>query len=128
MIAGAAAELRLGDPKLVSTDVGPVIDVEARNRIQSHLDRMRAEQTIRYAGKAPDGALAGGSWMPPHIIKLDKPEALEREVFGPILHVVRYKADKLGEVIEKIASTGYGLTLGVHSRIDTTVKQVVDAL
>ncbi|PTW62518.1 L-proline dehydrogenase /delta-1-pyrroline-5-carboxylate dehydrogenase [Breoghania corrubedonensis] len=128
MIAGAAAELRLDDPRLVSTDVGPVIDKAARDNIQTHIDRMRSEQTIRYSGEAPSGSLAGGSWIPPHIIELDKPEALEREVFGPVLHVVRYKAEKLGEVIEKIAATGYGLTLGVHSRIDTTVKQVVDRL
>ena len=128
MIAGAAAELRLGDPRLAATDIGPVIDGAARDNIQSHIDRMRSTQKICYAGTVPLGALSGGSWMAPHIIELDKPEALEREVFGPILHVVRYKAEKLGEVIEKIAATGYGLTLGVHSRIDTTVKQVVDRL
>ncbi len=128
MIAGAVAELRLGDPRKAETDIGPVIDREARDRIRAHIEKMRTEQTLVYAGEAPAGEFTGGSWMPPHIIELDRPEALDREVFGPVLHVYRYKAEKLGEVMEKIAATGYGLTLGVHSRIDTTVNQVVDAL
>ncbi len=128
MLEGAAKELKLGDPRLPSTDIGPVIDEEARDNILSHVDDMREKQTLRYAGEIPAGKLANGSWVAPHIIELDKAEALTREVFGPVLHVVRYKAADIGKVLDQIAATGYGLTLGVHSRIDATVKKVVDRL
>ncbi|MGS4986847.1 bifunctional proline dehydrogenase/L-glutamate gamma-semialdehyde dehydrogenase PutA [Roseibium sp. RP-7] len=128
MLEGAAKELSLGDPRLPSTDIGPVIDEEARDNILSHVDDMKESQKLRYAGKTPHGKLANGSWVAPHIIELDKAEALTREVFGPVLHVVRYKAGDLDKVLNQIAGTGYGLTLGVHSRIDATVKKVVDRL
>ena len=128
MLEGAAKELSLGDPRLPSTDIGPVIDEEARDGILSHVDDMKESQKLRYAGKTPQGKLANGSWVAPHIIELDRAEALTREVFGPVLHVVRYKAGDLDKVLERIAATGYGLTLGVHSRIDATVKKVVDRL
>jgi RHH-type transcriptional regulator, proline utilization regulon repressor / proline dehydrogenase / delta 1-pyrroline-5-carboxylate dehydrogenase len=128
MLEGGAKELSLGDPRLQATDIGPVIDDEARNNILSHVDDMKESQTLRYAGATPTGKLANGSWVAPHIIELDKAEALTREVFGPVLHVVRYKASDIDAVLDQIASTGYGLTLGVHSRIDATVKKVVDRL
>ncbi|GGB57669.1 bifunctional proline dehydrogenase/L-glutamate gamma-semialdehyde dehydrogenase [Roseibium aquae] len=128
MLEGAARELALGDPRLPSTDIGPVIDAEARDGILAHVEAMRQDQTLRYAGKAPGGDLAGGSWVAPHIIELDKPEALRKEVFGPVLHVVRYESKDLDKVLDAIEATGYGLTLGVHSRIDATVKMVVDRL
>ncbi len=128
MLEGAAKELKLGDPRLPSTDIGPVIDAEARDNISSHVADMQKNQTLRFAGETPTGALANGSWIAPHIIELDKAEALTREVFGPVLHVVRYKAKDIDKVLDQIASTGYGLTLGVHSRIDATVKKVVDRL
>ncbi|MBN9668827.1 bifunctional proline dehydrogenase/L-glutamate gamma-semialdehyde dehydrogenase PutA [Roseibium aggregatum] len=128
MLEGAAKELKLGDPRLPSTDIGPVIDEEARDNILSHVDDMKESQTLRYAGGIPSGSLGNGSWVAPHIIELDKAEALTREVFGPVLHVVRYKARDIDKVLNQIASTGYGLTLGVHSRIDATVKKVVDRL
>lgn len=128
MLEGAAAELRLGDPRLPSTDIGPVIDSEARDAILAHVDRMRAEQKLLSAGHAPGRDLAGGSWVPPHIIELDAPEALTCEVFGPVLHVVRYDAKDLDGVLDAIEKSGYGLTLGVHSRIDATLEKVVDRL
>jgi len=128
MLEGAAKELELGDPRLPSTDIGPVIDDEAKANIQGHIDEMQESQTLRFAGKTPAGSLANGSWIAPHIIELDKAEALTREVFGPVLHVVRYKAKDIDKVLDQIAATGYGLTLGVHSRIDATVKKVVDRL
>ncbi|WP_305988856.1 bifunctional proline dehydrogenase/L-glutamate gamma-semialdehyde dehydrogenase PutA [Roseibium sp. MMSF_3544] len=128
MLQGAAQELSLGDPRQPSTDIGPVIDDEARDNIMAHIDDMKESQTLRFAGKTPSGALANGSWVAPHIIELDKAEALTREVFGPVLHVVRYKASDIDAVLNQIASTGYGLTLGVHSRIDATVTKVVDRL
>ncbi|WP_422040221.1 bifunctional proline dehydrogenase/L-glutamate gamma-semialdehyde dehydrogenase PutA [Roseibium sp.] len=128
MLEGAAKELGLGDPRQPSTDIGPVIDEEARDNIMSHIHDMSETQTLRFAGKVPDGDLANGSWVAPHIIELDSADALTREVFGPVLHVVRYKAGDIDSVLDQIASTGYGLTLGVHSRIDATVKKVVDRL
>lgn len=128
MLEGAAKELVLGDPRLPSTDIGPVIDEEARGSILEHVDDMRETQTVRFAGKVPSSPLQNGTWVAPHIIELDRAEALTREVFGPVLHVVRYKAVELDEILDQIAATGYGLTLGVHSRIDATVRQVVDRL
>jgi len=128
MLEGAAKELKLGDPRQPATDIGPVIDEEARDNIISHVDDMRESQTVRYAGETPSGPLANGSWVAPHIVELDRAEALTREVFGPVLHVVRYKAKDIDKVLDRIAATGYGLTLGVHSRIDATVKKVVDRL
>jgi RHH-type proline utilization regulon transcriptional repressor/proline dehydrogenase/delta 1-pyrroline-5-carboxylate dehydrogenase len=128
MIEGAARELSLGNPRLPSTDLGPVIDRQARDGILAHVDEMKQTQTLRYAGpKAPEG-FETGSWVAPHIIELDRPEALTREVFGPVLHVVRYRAEDLDKMLDSIAATGYGLTLGVHSRIDAMVTKVVDRL
>lgn len=128
MIEGAAKELELGDPRLTTTDVGPVIDAEARDNILSHLSQMDELGRIKFAGKVPGGALSGGTYVAPHIVVLDRPEDLTREVFGPVLHVVRYKAKDFDAMLDSIAATGYGLTLGVHSRIDATVKRVVDRL
>jgi RHH-type proline utilization regulon transcriptional repressor/proline dehydrogenase/delta 1-pyrroline-5-carboxylate dehydrogenase len=128
MIAGAAAELKLGDPADPSTDVGPVIDAEARANLQSHVAAMRKSATIRYAGAVPSGPLAGGCFFPPHIIELRDARQLDREVFGPILHVVRWRAEELDQVLDGIAATGYGLTLGIHTRIDETARRIADRL
>ncbi|MEJ8476231.1 bifunctional proline dehydrogenase/L-glutamate gamma-semialdehyde dehydrogenase PutA [Roseibium algae] len=128
MLKGAAAELTLGDPRLPSTDIGPVIDAEARAGIQSHVSEMQKLQTLRYSGETPVGVLSNGFWVAPHIVELDNAGALSREVFGPVLHVVRYQAKDLDKVLDTISDSGYGLTLGVHSRIDATVKKVVDRL
>ncbi|MBC00029.1 MAG: bifunctional proline dehydrogenase/L-glutamate gamma-semialdehyde dehydrogenase [Rhodobacteraceae bacterium] len=128
MLKGAAAEMSLGDPADPATDIGPVIDAAARDKLMAHVEEMRAKQKVTFAGKTPTGALGRGTWVAPHIVELDKPDALTKETFGPILHVVRYKAADLPKMLETIAATGYGLTLGVHSRIDATVAQVVDRL
>ncbi len=124
MIEGAARELNLGDPALTTTDVGPVIDEKQKAMLEGHVAEMRKGQKVRYAGKVPNA----GNFFAPHIIELDRPEALTKEVFGPVLHVVRWKAKDLGRVIESIAATGYGLTLGVHSRIESTIRTVTEAL
>ncbi len=128
ILKGAAAELHLGDPFKPETDIGPVIDRTARERLLTHVRDMEQSQKLVFAGEAPAGALSGGNWVAPHIIELDSPDALTSETFGPILHVVRYAAKDLPKMLDTIAATGYGLTLGVHSRIDATVKQVVDRL
>jgi RHH-type proline utilization regulon transcriptional repressor/proline dehydrogenase/delta 1-pyrroline-5-carboxylate dehydrogenase len=124
MIAGAAAELRLGDPADPATDVGPVIDREAKAALEAHLQKMRREQTIRYAGNAPNRGL----FVAPHIVELDGAEALDREVFGPILHVVRWRAEALDEVVEWVRKSGYGLTFGIHTRVGGRAERVARAL
>ncbi|MBA5776266.1 bifunctional proline dehydrogenase/L-glutamate gamma-semialdehyde dehydrogenase PutA [Stappia sp. F7233] len=128
MLKGAAAELKLGDPADAAADVGPVIDKEARDKLLEHVAVMRTSEKLVFAGKGPQGGLADGFWVAPHIIELSGPEKLTAETFGPLLHVVRYKAKDLPKMLDTIAATGYGLTLGVHSRIDATVKTVVDRL
>jgi len=124
MIVGAAHELRVGDPRDPAVQIGPVIDVDAKQRLDAHLARMTATARILYAGTAP----AVGCFVAPHVIALARATELEGEVFGPILHVVRYEAAAFDEVIATIARSGYGLTLGVHSRIDDTVASVVERL
>jgi RHH-type proline utilization regulon transcriptional repressor/proline dehydrogenase/delta 1-pyrroline-5-carboxylate dehydrogenase len=123
MIAGAARELSIGDPRELATHVGPVIDDEARQRLETHIARMKKAARVHFAGKAP-----AGNYVAPHIFELSDADQLTEEVFGPILHVVRYPADRLDRVLQSIERTGYGLTLGIHSRIDDTVEAVIDRL
>jgi RHH-type transcriptional regulator, proline utilization regulon repressor / proline dehydrogenase / delta 1-pyrroline-5-carboxylate dehydrogenase len=123
MIAGAARELGIGDPREPATQVGPVIDDEAKQRLETHIVRMKKEARVHFAGKAP-----AGHYVAPHIFELSDADQLTEEVFGPILHVVRYPADRLDRVLRSIGRTGYGLTLGIHSRIDDTVEAVIDRL
>jgi RHH-type proline utilization regulon transcriptional repressor/proline dehydrogenase/delta 1-pyrroline-5-carboxylate dehydrogenase len=124
MIAGAARELKIGDPSDPATHVGPVIDREAKDRLDAHIARMTREARVHFAGVAP----APGNFVAPHIFELTDARQLTEEVFGPILHVVRYRASALDDVLQSIADTGYGLTLGIHSRIDDTVEAIVDRL
>jgi RHH-type transcriptional regulator, proline utilization regulon repressor / proline dehydrogenase / delta 1-pyrroline-5-carboxylate dehydrogenase len=123
MIAGAARELEIGDPRQLATHVGPVIDTEAKQRLETHIARMKTEARVHFAGTAP-----GGNYVAPHIFELDDADRLTEEVFGPILHVVRYPADQIGRVLQSIERSGYGLTLGIHSRIDDTIEAVIDRL
>ncbi|WP_426436531.1 bifunctional proline dehydrogenase/L-glutamate gamma-semialdehyde dehydrogenase PutA [Bradyrhizobium genosp. P] len=123
MIAGAARELKLGDPLDSATHIGPVIDVEAKQRLDAHIARMKKEARVHLAGEAP-----AGNFVAPHIFELSDAGQLTEEVFGPILHVVRYRADKFRDVLAAIEATGFGLTLGIHSRIDDTVEDVIDRL
>ncbi|WP_420347216.1 bifunctional proline dehydrogenase/L-glutamate gamma-semialdehyde dehydrogenase PutA [Pelagibius sp.] len=127
MLTGAMEELVVGDPGLLSTDVGPVIDEEAKAVLEAHKARMAREARTIYEVAMP--AEAGkGCFVTPAAYEIDDIAVLEREVFGPILHVVRYRADRLDRVLDAIAGTGYGLTLGVHSRIDATVEQITRRL
>jgi RHH-type proline utilization regulon transcriptional repressor/proline dehydrogenase/delta 1-pyrroline-5-carboxylate dehydrogenase len=123
MIAGAARELKLGDPGDPATHVGPVIDAEAKARLNAHIARMTRRARVHFAGEAPEG-----NFVAPHIFELRDAGELTEEVFGPILHVVRYGADRLDEVLQAIARTGYGLTLGIHSRIDDITEAMIDRL
>jgi len=125
MILGAMDELTLGDPFELSTDIGPVIDEQARDGLQQHADKMTQEAKL--LRKLPvDVSLKDGVFFPPHVFAIESIGQLKREVFGPILHIVRYSADRLGEVCDAINATGYGLTLGIHSRIDDTAKLIRD--
>ncbi len=124
MIAGAMAELQVGDPGLPSTDVGPVIDEDAKAILVAHAQRMDSE--ARSIGKTPLGTgCEHGTFFAPAAWELKSIAQLDREKFGPALHVVRWKAEELDAVIDTINATGYGLTLGIHSRIDATIDRIV---
>ncbi len=119
MLAGAMAELKVGDPALLETDVGPVIDEEAKQNLDAHIARMKREARLIGTAPLPENS---GVYVAPHAFEIDRIARLEREVFGPILHVVRFAGDRLEQLIDAINATGYGLTLGVHSRIDATAE------
>jgi RHH-type transcriptional regulator, proline utilization regulon repressor / proline dehydrogenase / delta 1-pyrroline-5-carboxylate dehydrogenase len=126
MLLGAAAELHVGDPARLHTDVGPVIDVQAARSIQDHLERMQQRHRIERAPLSTE--CAHGTFVAPSIIEIDSVDELQHEVFGPVLHVLRYRRDRLGELIEAINATGYALTFGVHSRVDETIRFVSDRI
>ena len=123
MIAGAARELVVGDPGDPATHIGPVIDTEAKQRLDAHIARMKKEARVHLVGTAP-----AGNFVAPHIFELSDAAQLTEEVFGPVLHVVRYDADRFDRVLRSIERSGYGLTLGIHSRIDDTVEDAIEAL
>ena len=126
MISGAGWELLVGDPRDLGVHIGPVIDQAAKESLESHIEAMRRTAIIHLAGEAPASAPQKGFYVAPHIFELASAGDLRREVFGPILHVVRYKADELDRLLDALESSGYGLTLGVHSRIDATVEHIVE--
>jgi RHH-type proline utilization regulon transcriptional repressor/proline dehydrogenase/delta 1-pyrroline-5-carboxylate dehydrogenase len=120
MLEGAMAEQQLGDPARLSTDVGPVIDAEAQQTIETHLAAMRDRGAVR--SLAVDRQLTqGGTFCVPSMVPIPSLGVLEREVFGPVLHVLRYRRDELPSLLDAINALGYGLTLGIHSRIDETI-------
>ncbi|MCE9661073.1 MAG: trifunctional transcriptional regulator/proline dehydrogenase/L-glutamate gamma-semialdehyde dehydrogenase [Burkholderiales bacterium] len=127
MLEGALRELAIGDTRALAVDVGPVIDEEARAGIERHIAAMRANgrRVVQHAGDSV--ATRHGSFVVPTVIEIGRLAELEREVFGPVLHVLRYEREDLAALLGQINATGYGLTLGVHTRIDETVAQVVDA-
>ena len=121
MLAGAMAELRVGDPALLATDVGPVIDAPAQRTLEAHAERMTSEgRLIHQCRLDPD--CRRGTFFAPRAFEIDALRRLRREVFGPVLHVIRYPAGALGDVVDDINATGFGLTVGIHSRIDATVS------
>ena len=128
MVAGAARELNLGDPRDPATHVGPVIDGEAKARLDGWIATMERENRVRFRWDAFKPLPATGTYVPPAIVMLDRARDLKEEVFGPVLHVVRWSSDRLDALIDDIAASGYGLTLGVHSRIDTTVERIAGRL
>jgi RHH-type proline utilization regulon transcriptional repressor/proline dehydrogenase/delta 1-pyrroline-5-carboxylate dehydrogenase len=125
MIAGAAAELRVGDPRDLATLLGPVIDADARAALEAHIAAMKSAARVHFAGIVPASAAANGFYVAPHMFKIASVSDLNREVFGPVLHVLRYKASELDALLDAIAANGYGLTLGIHSRIDSTIEHII---
>ena len=126
MLQGAVAQLQVGDPRLLATDIGPVIDADAQAVIERHVEALRAKGRRVWRGPLPGDRLSG-HFVAPTIIELHSVADLQAEVFGPVLHVLRYRREHLADMLEQINSTGYGLTQGVHTRIDETVAQVVAA-
>ncbi len=124
MLSGAMDELKVGDPGLLSTDVGPVIDEPSRKGLADHAARMDKEATlIKQVTLGPE--CANGTFFAPRAYALKSLSQLTHEVFGPVLHVIRWKANELDAVIDAINATGFGLTLGIHSRIDSTIAHIV---
>jgi RHH-type proline utilization regulon transcriptional repressor/proline dehydrogenase/delta 1-pyrroline-5-carboxylate dehydrogenase len=124
MLKGAMAEIRLGTPAQLHTDMGPVINARAQASIEAHVQRMAETGHRIYRTQHP--APTNGTYVPPTLIEIDKLHTLKREVFGPVLHVLRYRRTELKDLLQQINGTGYALTLGVHSRIDETIAQVVN--
>ena len=123
MISGAARELKIGDPRDASVQIGPVIDDDAKRRLDAHIARMRSQARLHFEGDAP-----AGLYVAPHIFELASADQLTEEVFGPVLHLARYAAERFDDVLRAIENSGYGLTLGVHSRIDDRIDAVVERL
>jgi RHH-type proline utilization regulon transcriptional repressor/proline dehydrogenase/delta 1-pyrroline-5-carboxylate dehydrogenase len=125
VVLGAADELRLGDPFDLATDIGPVINESARETLEQHAEKMtRRAKLLKKLPLRPEHK--NGVFFPPHVFAIESISVLEREVFGPILHVVRYSAGHLDKVCEAINATGYGLTLGIHTRIESTAAFIRD--
>jgi RHH-type proline utilization regulon transcriptional repressor/proline dehydrogenase/delta 1-pyrroline-5-carboxylate dehydrogenase len=116
-------ELAVGDPRHLSTDVGPCIDDEARRSLAAHVERMANEQRVVHRCRLPE-ATEAGTFFAPTLVEIDDIGALKREEFGPILHVVKFRGRHLDKMVEAVNSTGYGLTMGVHSRIDSRVAGI----
>jgi RHH-type transcriptional regulator, proline utilization regulon repressor / proline dehydrogenase / delta 1-pyrroline-5-carboxylate dehydrogenase len=122
MLKGAMDCLSMGDPADLSTDVGPVIDKQARELLVKHATKMDKQATLIHALDAP--ADYNGTFFGPRLYEISSLDELKKEVFGPILHVIRYKASKLDDILAQIQNTGFGLTLGVHSRIEDSAEYI----
>jgi RHH-type proline utilization regulon transcriptional repressor/proline dehydrogenase/delta 1-pyrroline-5-carboxylate dehydrogenase len=127
MLIGAMRCLVIGDPGNLATDVGPVISAAARERLERHAQRMRREAKLLYACEMPEG-LGHGYFFAPQLFQLHSLDQLRSEEFGPILHVARYRSGELPQVLEAIRRTGFGLTLGVHSRLESVAQHVFRCL
>ena len=116
LLEGHMDELSIGDPTLLSTDIGPAIDATARQQLQRHVDQMSDQARLIHRCELPAG-LASGNYFAPVALEISDIGMLKREVFGPVLHILRYKGTRLAEAVEAVNATGYGLTMGLHSRI-----------
>lgn len=123
MLKGAMCELVIGDPGYLTTDIGPVIDKEAYTQINSYLEEVRAKYPV-YQINLPTTTVQHGTFIAPTLIEIPSLNGLHREIFGPVLHIVRYQRPQLDSLLEMINQLGYGLTMGIHTRIDETVKHI----
>jgi RHH-type proline utilization regulon transcriptional repressor/proline dehydrogenase/delta 1-pyrroline-5-carboxylate dehydrogenase len=121
MLKGAMQELRVGIPDRLATDIGPVIDAEARDKLLAHIERTKKTAKSSFSLALPAGLAEHGTFVAPTVLEIGSLEELTQEVFGPVLHVIRYRRAALPQLIESINASGFGLTLGVHSRIDETI-------
>jgi RHH-type proline utilization regulon transcriptional repressor/proline dehydrogenase/delta 1-pyrroline-5-carboxylate dehydrogenase len=124
LIAGAMDELTIGDPGDLATDIGPVIDAAARDALEAHVATMQAAGLVRHRTMLPRSCEKGW-FVAPTLIVLDRIERMTEEIFGPIVHVVTWRAEALDTLIDRINAFGYGLTLGIHSRVDATIDRIV---
>ncbi|MBD0271552.1 MAG: bifunctional proline dehydrogenase/L-glutamate gamma-semialdehyde dehydrogenase PutA, partial [Acetobacteraceae bacterium] len=125
MLKGAMAELSVGNPDRLSTDVGPVITEDARRGILGHVEAMRGKGRAVHAAPLPE-ACRHGTFVAPTLVEIGGTAELEHEVFGPVLHVLRFRRDRLDALLDEINATGYALTFGVHSRIDETIARAAE--
>ncbi len=128
MLIGAVRELKIGDPRDPATQIGPVIDADARQKLESWIAAMEHAGSLLFRADRPADQPAGGTYVAPAIIELGRARELKDEVFGPVLHVVRWRAEELDALLDDIAANGTALTLGVHSRIDLTVEHIAARL
>ena len=128
MLIGAVRELKVGDPRDVATHVGPVIDAEAKQKLESWIADMQSADCVRYRWDSDQALPRSGTYVAPAIIELDRARELKEEVFGPVLHVVRWRAEELDALLDDIADNGTALTLGIHSRIDLTIERIAARL
>jgi RHH-type proline utilization regulon transcriptional repressor/proline dehydrogenase/delta 1-pyrroline-5-carboxylate dehydrogenase len=125
LLRGALAELKVGDPAEADTDIGPIIDRPALEALKRHVEKMR--KSAKLIGEAPLGRGARGNYLAPIAFELALDGLPRIEVFGPILHVCAYRRQNLEDVLRWLRDTGFGLTLGIHSRIQSFVDRVVNA-
>ena len=128
MIAGAARELSVGDPRSIGTHVGPVIDAEAKAKLDDWLTEQERAGRLRFRWDQHSALPAQGTYVAPAIVELDRASALDREIFGPVLHVVRWHPDRLEALLDEIAANATALTLGIQSRIDFRFARIVGRL
>ncbi|MEJ6070594.1 aldehyde dehydrogenase family protein, partial [Psychrobacter sp. 16-Bac2893] len=129
LLQGNMAELIVGNPLYATTDVGPVIDIDAKRGLEAHIERMRAEPTATILAQTPmsdssEVSQDQATFVLPTAIEVKSIDVIGGEHFGPILHVLRYEARDLNKLIDAINATGFGLTLGIHSRIENTVEYI----
>jgi RHH-type transcriptional regulator, proline utilization regulon repressor / proline dehydrogenase / delta 1-pyrroline-5-carboxylate dehydrogenase len=117
MLIGALSELHVGDPAMLSTDIGPVIDKKALQSLNKHVEDMQDKAKLLYQCKV-ENTPENATFFAPRLYQIDNINVLQREVFGPCVHIIRFKAKDLNKVIEQVNSTGFGLTMGIHSRIE----------
>ena len=128
MIVGAVRELKIGDPRDIATHVGPVIDADAKAKLDDWLAEMERSGRLHFRAEIDPAPPGGGSYVAPAVVELDRAVDLKQEIFGPVLHVVRWPADRLEALLDDISANGTALTLGVQSRIELTVARIAARL